>query len=593
MRFPALRPMRQTVETTGAFMGYNHQANIAANEWYDAQNVSPRCFPLFAPRAPRGVVKQLAAPAGILARDALVWVDGSKLYINGLAVAGLELLVGEDHVPKQLVSMGAYIIIMPDKKYVNTANLADYGSIDAQFSFTGDVVLTPARVDGADLPLDNVPVGTAPPQNPLNGAYWVDTSGETHILKQYSATSGTWTQIPSVYTKIALPGVGAMFQKQDGVEIAGLAYGGTDAALKVQVPALNGSKVIEAIAPGYIIVSGLLSRVYTAQAATVSVKRQMPDMDFVIESENRLWGCKYGLVDGKTVNEIYASALGDFKNWRRYAGLSTDSYAVSVGTDGKFTGAIAHLGYPLFFKETCLHKLYGNMPANYRLETVDCRGVQQGSHLSLALVNEVVFYKGRTEILAYDGSLPQGIGQALGTDTYRHARAGAYQDLYYISMQDGAGAWHLFVYDTRKRLWYREDNTRAMAFAQLDDDLYFIDEGSKTIVAALGKSGAKQGPVAFSATSGIIGYTQKDHKYVSRLNIRAAMEAGATLQVALRYNSAGEWVAAGQATGSGLTRSVMMPLRPRRCDHFEMRLSGTGDVRIFSIAKVLEMGSDG
>ena len=72
-----------------------------------------------------------------------------------------------------------------------------------------------------------------------------------------------------------------------------------------------------------------------------SPRRSVPEMDFVIESGNRLWGCKYGVVDGKAVNEIYASKLGDFKNWNCYAGRSTDSYVATRGSDGPFTGVHA------------------------------------------------------------------------------------------------------------------------------------------------------------------------------------------------------------------------------------------------------------
>ena len=74
-------------------------------------------------------------------------------------------------------------------------------------------------------------------------------------------------------------------------------------------------------------------------------------MDFVIESGNRLWGCRYGkALNGETVNEIYASKLGDFRNWYCFAGISTDSYTASVGTDGAFTGAVTYMGRPIFFK---------------------------------------------------------------------------------------------------------------------------------------------------------------------------------------------------------------------------------------------------
>ena len=55
----------------------------------------------------------------------------------------------------------------------------------------------------------------------------------------------------------------------------------------------------------------------------------MPDLDFICESENRLWGCS------NETRTIYASALGDPTNFFSYQGLSTDSYAVAVGSEGR------------------------------------------------------------------------------------------------------------------------------------------------------------------------------------------------------------------------------------------------------------------
>ena len=159
----------------------------------------------------------------------------------------------------------------------------------------------------------------------------------------------------------------------------------------------------------------------------------MPKMDFIVESNNRLWGCRYGVANnGKVVNEIYASKLGDFKNWNCYMGASTDSYAASVGTDGQFTGAVTHLGYPIFFKENCLHKVYGNYPANYQVQTTSCRGVQKGSEKSLAIVNEVLYYKSQNGICAYDGSLPNEISAEFGDERYSGAVAASHNNKYYF-----------------------------------------------------------------------------------------------------------------------------------------------------------------
>ena len=97
----------------------------------------------------------------------------------------------------------------------------------------------------------------------------------------------------------------------------------------------------------------------------------------------------------------------------------------------------------------------------------------------------------------------------------------------------------------------------------------------------------------FAAQTGIIGFETKDHKYVSRYNIRALVPADGEIRVYFRYDSVGDWRLAGSLSGEGYVRSTMLPVRPRRCDHYEMRIEGAGDVRIFSIARIMEQGGDG
>ena len=69
------------------------------------------------------------------------------------------------------------------------------------------------------------------------------------------------------------------------------------------------------------------------------------------------------------------------------------------------------------------------------------------------------------------------------------------------------------------------------------------------------------------------------------------MEEGAQLDVYLMYDSSGEWVRQGRIKMKG-TRTVTLPVRPRRCDHMRMKLKGRGEVRLYSIAKILTIGSD-
>ena len=170
-----------------------------------------------------------------------------------------------------------------------------------------------------------------------------------------------WVAIATTYIKISSPGIGKPFQQYDGVTISGV--------LPDKLKDLNNTMVIWACGDDYIVVVGILDMVTTQANAdgAITVERRMPYMDFVTESENRLWGCRYGVArNGEVVNEIYASKLGDFKNWNCFMGISTDSWVASCGTDGQFTGAIAMPGYVVFFKENCLHKVYGNRPSHPR-----------------------------------------------------------------------------------------------------------------------------------------------------------------------------------------------------------------------------------
>ena len=327
-------------------------------------------------------------------------------------------------------------------------------------------------------------------------------------------------------------------------------------------------------------------------------------MDFVIESGNRLWGCKYGLVDGRPVNEIYASKLGDFKNWNCFMGLSTDSYAASCGTDGQWTGAITHLGYPLFFKENFLHKVYGNFPSNFQIQSTACRGVQKGAGNSLAIVNEALFYKSRNGICVYDGSLPTEISSAFGDihysavdesfgDPYRNgAVGGAHNNKYYISMRsEKDGKWYLFVFDTATGLWHKEDNTRASAFCSCDNEMYYVDHDDKKIKTVFGSGTLDASSVKWMAETGVIGTDSPDKKYVSKLNVRMALDKGAEVAFYAQCDSFGQWHHLSSMVGSSL-RTFTTPIRPRRCDHFRLRIVGRGEAKIYSISKTIEEGSD-
>lgn len=605
MKYPTLQELNTSRELIDVFGGYNHNLRIGEGEFYEMQNLTSDDYPVLSPRSKRGVYKKEINPQGITAKDSLCYVDGNTLYINqanitDIAGDKMKLLskcndcplkstcnnFKEDstHCPKSLISMGAYLIIMPDKKYINTSDYNDCGDIEASVTTTDDITFTLCKIDATEYEYSKVK-----PDNPKDGELWLDSDGDSYVLKQYSATDKTWSSVATTYIKISSLGIGKPFAVNDGVTISGI----TDTELK---DLADTPIVVWERGDNYIVVKGIISDGFAQYASNpITVKREMPNMDFIIESNNRLWGCRYGVaLNGNVVNEIYASKQGDFKNWNSFAGISTDSYVASVGTDGQFTGAITHLGYPLFFKENCIHKVYGNYPANYQIQTTPCRGVQKGCSKSLAIVNETLFYKSRSSVCAYDGSLPSEVSSALGDMHYGDAVAGTLGNKYYISMRDLNEKYHLFVFDTAKRMWHREDNTKVEDFCNCRGNLYYIEgDKIKTInpPTSTNEGEIEDTVIKWRAITGVIGTDAPDKKYISKLVVRLSLEVGTRVFFYIDYDSTGAWEHLFTMSGTNL-RSFSVPVKPKRCDHMRLRIEGEGGAKIYSICKTIEQGSD-
>ena len=611
MLYPELRELETSREMIDVFKGYNHNLRIGSGEFYDMKNLSSQYYPVLSPRPQRGLyyTHPTNVPHGLISKDSLGWFEDDEFKLNKYDyTTGLKLTTGSiDPAKTTVVSMGAYVIVITrdangnpvDKKWTNTEN-GEFGDIDYTFTTSADTSFEMCKMDGSEY-TEEVKIQDVAPEitDEMKEAakagtkdlpLWIDTSKTPHSLKQFSTATSAWSSIATTYIKIKHAGIGKSFVEGDGVVISNITI--------EHLSDLNSSIVIQARGDDYIVVVGFIDQVAT-QKSPITITRAMPLMDFVIESGNRLWGCRYGpALNGEIVNEIYASKLGDFKNWNCFAQISTDSYVASVGTDGQFTGAITYLGYPIFFKENHMHKVYGNYPANYQIQTTACRGVQKGCSKSLAIVNETLYYKSRSGICTYDGSLPVEISAAFGDVSYSDAVAGALSNKYYISMMDAEETYHLFVYDSLKGMWHREDNTHALEFCTNRGDLYYIDDYDKDIkvIRGTGKADSElitidKTPIKWEAISGIIGTDSPDKKYISRLDVRLLLTPGSTATFYAEYDSSEVWEHLHTMVGTTL-RSFAVPIRPKRCDHMRLKIVGQGDAKIYSICKTIEQGSD-
>ncbi|MBP3509820.1 hypothetical protein [Oscillibacter sp.] len=570
MFLPQLKATDAEREMIGEFRGYNHNLRIRDNEFYDMANMSSNLYPVLSPRGRRARARRLTKPNGLFAHDRLCWVDGTGFYYGGEQKGTVA------DSPKQMAAMGAYVLIWPDKAYYNT-HTGEFGQLGCKVTVQGGVTAALCRLDGTAY--EGYTVSDTAPVAPENGALWVDTGGERQTLKQYAAASGLWISIPTAYTKITGTGLGAGFAEYDGVTLSGM-----------EEETLNGDFILYGAGDDYVIVTAVISRA-VSQSGPVTIERKIPDMDYITESENRLWGCS------SQKHEIYACKLGDPKNWNCFMGISTDSYAMTVGSGGDFTGACTHLGYVLFFKEDVIHRIYGAKPANYQLTNVESRGVEKGSEKSLVIVNETLYYKSAQDVCAFQSALPASISYPLGQTAYHHATAGALGSKYYLSAKDADGAGVLLVYDGARGLWHKEDGIYALWFAGTGRDLYFINEADGWLYSVMGDAesyagdgAALEGTVSWSAETGDIGLKSPDYQYISKIQLRMELDAGATVELALDGGD-GQWETKFTASAAR-KRSFTAPIIPRRCDSMRLKIAGSGGCRIYSLTKTIEQGSE-
>lgn len=589
MKLPLINASEGARDYIDSFGGYHRTERCKENEAFDERNLSSDVFPNLSPREPRVVFRSVTNCKGLHVNEGLVEIkqdtqgNENALFYEGTKI-GLLTETGE----RQMCSMGAYVIIWPDKKRFNTKT-STLEDLCATWTSSGNVSFQMCKIDGSSI---SPTVSSTAPSNPSPGQYWLDTSTTPNALKTWSQSQGQWLPVATSYVKMSATNIGKNFEKMDVVKISGVT--GTYA------DTFNTDMCIWDKSDNSIIVTALINETFTKTGITI--KREPPDLDFICEHGNRIWGCN------SAAHEIYACKLGDPTNWRSYLGTTEDSYAATVGTDGDFTGCAEQGGTVVFFKEKHIHRLYGSYPSNYQIEAKPERGCQKGCEKSIKLINGLLIYKAVDGICIYEGSYPRLLSDNLGRDRYKLATAGIWQDKYYIVMtNEETNVRSLFVYDTKANLWHIEDvGITFDFFVNYKNRLMFYD-GSKILVEGRNTKidgttyTADPSELSWMWTSGIIGLDSPATKYISQLLFRMSMEMGSEIKIELEYDSSGVWEEKGNIVnkyeknrrntqGYTALRSIELPVIPRRCDHMRIRLSGKGMIKLFSISKRITQG---
>lgn len=590
IQYPKLNAGTKARQKLELFKGLNRSLRIGSGEFSEMENLTSDDYPVLSPRGKRGWVTRLKyGSSGMfyVPEKGLFYLENiggqSVLYLLSLEGVSTEVTRLNPN-PKKFVLMGKTLVIVPDLYWVDIDSLAS-GKIAQSLEIrTGVIHVSLCLADGT--PLENGAYGPDSPEDPQKYTHWVDTSTHPAQVKRYSAAQQSWIVLGTVY--VCLKGEGLKnhpFQEGDGIHISGI---GTSSGGTVQKEALeiNGCHTVcRRLTSDSLIITAIMSASYVhpCETSPVRIERKVPQMDFLVECGNRLWGCK-----GNT-NEIYACKLGDFYNWNCFQGLSTDSWVGSVGTPGTFTGAVVQNGYPVFYKENGKYKVWPSATGAHQITFTPCDGVQEGCENSLVVWEGTVFYRSVAGVCADDGGGPVEIGQCLGDLECESAAGAVFGKKYYLALTGKSGCHDLFVYDFGKRLWHREDDAPIGQLIGGGGSLYASIGADIWDLA--GNTGTPEEEVCWMAVTGDLGLELPEQKYISRLTLRLQLEPGATLEIYAQYDREQEWVKLGQVYGTDL-RSFSLPVRPRRCDQLRLKLQGTGMCKLYSITKTLERGSE-
>lgn len=321
------------------------------------------------------------------------------------------------------------------------------------------------------------------------------------------------------------------------------------------------------------------------QVVSLSVERSCPNIKYVIEANNRLWG----LSDDD--NTIYACKLGDPTNWHYYQGTSMDSYYAEQGTDGEWTGAANYGGHLLFFKEHTITKLYGTAPASYQTQNIIAPGVEKGSSKSVTVINDLVMYKSPLGITAYDGGTPYTVADKFGDVKYKDAVGGSDGFKYYVSADFGEEGQKFLVCDIDKAIWHEEDDLKVVDTTVLDGKLILAVNEPTPHLVVVDSDEPTEGQVEWKAVFGPYDEYVENKKIYSKLSLRVSSQEEASFKVSIKVDD-GEWQSVKEFDEVSVG-GEFIPVIPRRCDRFSIKVEGKGVCELKELTRRVRMGTGG
>ncbi len=328
---------------------------------------------------------------------------------------------------------------------------------------------------------------------------------------------------------------------------------------------------------------------------------------FSLLYNNRMFACNH---EG---NSVHSSVIGKPYDFMTLEDGEASADWIEVVSSGQFTGIAAFGGNVYYFKEHCVHKLYGSSPCDWQLVMLPVNGVEDGAHKSVAVENDICIYKSTDGFYLFDGLTAAKISGKLGRNTIFpnenknslntvEYSACIFKGKYYCGISDRiTGKYTLYIYDINTGLWCAEDFLSDTGFVDLvrtNRDVYGVKaDGDNISLISLSSGGEFPSNEKYetgfdwSMESGDMTLGYENNKYISKIQIRAEGEENTKIRVKIiadqKENKSVQF-----EFSPGTLDSFSYSPKPIRCDNFRVLLSGTGQAKIYSITLTVSKGSE-
>lgn len=656
---PQLNNIRKAVTSISVFAGLNKTvntgfSNVSSNnssiyiEFKKMKNLCSDDYPQLTTRKCRSrrtsdtkIISNMLS-----ANNGLIYIDSNGWFHYGNESKAIENV--DTNIKYNLIQYGNNVVILPLKKYINLSTF-EITEID---NTNTDITMNNSLYAPEDIN-NGIWLASSIRKTLLTDRYNkklespLGTKGKNDtltLLKEGALNKGDFEKLPSpityqndlrenglqspsvlyrcikrsdgypvfmevndYYVRISGNGIGVGFSEGDYIKIYGMEHNISDLADLSGIDVVQDTTYIDvlndnyfriyAVDDDYIIIKADID-VSIPYAGTISLSRVMPeiDTDKVLEVNNRLWACS------SVNNEIYCCKQGDCKNWQAYTdGIATDSFAMTVGCEGEFTGIARQNDSIIFFKENWVLKIYGTKPSNYTLATYNVLGVAKGSSKSIVWINGILYYLSNKGVCQYSpGSQPVIISdEAFGNEKYSNAVAGRHDNKYYISAQNEKGEYELFVFDTEKGLWHKEDDTQMLSTVTYNNSMYYVDGNTGYVMCPDKAHNLIDNFEDFENESHFDWYVETgdlydndfNTKYISNIAIGVQNEARSKFRVLAQFEDGGNWTEL-KVIRYDNKKPHMIPVAVRRSEYLRLRLEGEGKCNIYGINIEFARGSD-